>query len=146
MTPLMGGDGLTHAVAQGSVSVSGSSAQGQAESYSQGVPTAGRVPNGAIVELEAPPGDFGANGGALTLELRNPDFKTAVRVADAINAYTRQRSPGAVAREQDLHRVSDRHAARRHAYLASWPTSATSSSSPMHAGPRHHRRAHRAPW
>ena len=106
MTPLMGGDGLTHAVAQGSVSVSGSTVQGAAESYSQGTPTAGRIPNGATVELEAPPGDFGAQGGTLTLELHNPDFKTAIRVADAINAFSRQRFRTDVAREQDLHRVS----------------------------------------
>ncbi len=106
MTPLAGGDGLTHAVAQGSISVSGSSSQGQAESYSQGVPTAGRIPNGATVELEAPPADFGANGGTLTLELRNPDFKTAVRVADAINDFTRQHYRVDTAREQDLHRVA----------------------------------------
>ena len=50
MTPLMGGDGQTHAVAQGAVSVSGSAATGQAETYTQGVPTAGRIANGAIVE------------------------------------------------------------------------------------------------
>jgi flagellar P-ring protein precursor FlgI len=106
MTPLMGGDGLTHAVAQGAVSVSGSSASGQAESYSQGVPTAGRVPNGAIVEIEAPPGDYNSFGGALTLELKNPDFKTSVRVADAINAYTRSRFNMRAAKEQDLHRIS----------------------------------------
>lgn len=106
MTPLMGGDGLTHAVAQGAVSVSGSSSTGQAESYSQGVPTAGRIPNGATVEVEAPPGDFGPNGGTLTLELRNPDFKTAVRVADVINDYTRDHFKVSAAREQDLHRVA----------------------------------------
>ena len=54
MTPLMGGDGQTHAVAQGAISVSGSASVGQAESYTQGVPTAGRIANGAIVEKEAP--------------------------------------------------------------------------------------------
>ena len=104
MTPLMGGDGQTHAVAQGAVSVSGSSAAGQAETYSQGVPTAGRVANGAIVELEAP-GTFGP-GGSLVLELKNPDFKTAVRVADAVNAYTRARFHTRAAHEEDLRRVT----------------------------------------
>ena len=106
MTPLAGGDGLTHAVAQGAVSVSGSSSQGQAESFSQGVPTSGRIPNGATVELEAPPADYGSNGGTLTLELRNPDYKTAVRVADVINEFTRQHYRLETAREQDLHRVT----------------------------------------
>ena len=104
MTPLMGGDGQTHAVAQGAVSVSGSSAAGAAESYSQGVPTAGRIANGAIVEREAP-GSFGP-GGALVLELKNPDFKTAVRVADAVNGYTRARFHAQSAHEQDLRRVA----------------------------------------
>ncbi len=104
MTPLMGGDGQTHAVAQGAVSVSGSAATGAAESYSQGVPTAGRIANGAIVEREAP-GSFGP-GGALVLELKNPDFKTAVRVADAVNAYTRSRFHMKGAQENDLRRVT----------------------------------------
>ena len=104
MTPLMGGDGQTHAVAQGSVSVSGSAASGQAETYSQGVPTAGRIANGAIVEREAP-GSFGP-GGVLSLELKNPDFKTAVRVADAINRYTSGRFRVRAAQEQDLRRVA----------------------------------------
>ena len=104
MTPMMGGDGQTHAVAQGAVSVSGSAAAGAAETYSQGVPTAGRIANGAIVELEAP-GSFGP-GGMLVLELKNPDFKTAVRIADAINTFTRTRFHAQAAHEQDLRRVA----------------------------------------
>ena len=104
MTPLMGGDGQTHAVAQGSVSVSGFAQTGQAEVLTQGVPTAGRIANGAIVEREAP-NTFGT-AGALTLELKNPDFKTAVRIADAINRYTRQHFRLRTAQEEDLRRVS----------------------------------------
>ena len=104
MTPLMGGDGQTHAVAQGAISVSGSASVGQAESYTQGVPTAGRIANGAIVEREAP--DAFGPGGVLTLELRNPDFKTAVRIADAVNIYTRQRFRLRTAQEQNLRRVT----------------------------------------
>ena len=104
MTPLVGGDGQTHAVAQGPVSVSGSSAAGQAETYTQGVPTAGRIANGAIVELEAP-NDFGTTN-ALTLDLKNPDFKTSVRIADAINQFTRERFRMRAAQEQDLRRVA----------------------------------------
>jgi flagellar P-ring protein precursor FlgI len=104
MTPLIGGDGQTHAVAQGAVSVSGSASAGQAESYTQGVPTAGRIANGAIVELEAP-NDFGSTN-AMTLDLRNPDFKTSVRIADAINEFTRERFKIRAAQEKDLRRVS----------------------------------------
>ena len=77
---------------------------GQAETYTQGVPTAGRIANGAIVEREAP-GSLGPSG-ALTLELRNPDFKTAVRITDAINAYTKSHFRVSAAQEQDLRRVA----------------------------------------
>ncbi len=104
MTPLIGGDGQTHAVAQGPVSTSGNAQQGQAETYSQGVPTGGRIANGAIVELEAP-NDFGKTS-ALALDLKNPDFKTAVRVADAVNQFARIRFHAKVAQEQDLRRIN----------------------------------------
>ncbi|MDX7952985.1 flagellar basal body P-ring protein FlgI [Lichenihabitans sp. Uapishka_5] len=103
MTPLIGGDGQTHAVAQGPVSVSGNAQAGQAETYSQGVPSGGRIANGAIVELPAP-NDFGRTG-SLALDLRNPDFKTAVRVADAVNLFARTRFHTRVAQEQDLRRI-----------------------------------------
>ena len=99
MTPLKAADGQIYAVAQGSVSVSGFSAQGQAEQLTQGVPTSGRVPNGAIVERQVA-GQF-ADLGALTLQLRNPDFSTAVMVADVINQYASQRFGKPVASEQD---------------------------------------------
>ena len=54
MTPLMGADGQTYAVAQGAVAASGFVAAGQAESVSEGVPTDGRIPNGALVERDVP--------------------------------------------------------------------------------------------
>ena len=50
VTQLAGVDGQARASAQGAVTVTGFDAQGQAESVSQGVPTAGRIPNGAIIE------------------------------------------------------------------------------------------------
>ena len=104
MTPLSGADGRVHAVAQGGVAVSGAAGVGQAESYSQGVPTAGRIPNGATIELPNPnrPGDVGP----LTLDLKNPDFATAVRVADAINSYTMERWGIRTAKERDFRSVS----------------------------------------
>jgi len=99
MTPLRAPDGQIYAVAQGPVFVTGFSAQGQAERLTQGVPTAGRVPNGAIVERQVP----GALGDVpvLTVQLRDPDFSTAVRITDAINAYTKSRFGAALAAEQD---------------------------------------------
>lgn len=106
MTPLKAADGEIYAVGQGPVIVSGFNAQGQAEQVTQGVPTAGRVPNGAIVERSVA-AEFGDQA-ILTLQLRNPDFSTAVRIADAINAYTRQRFGAGVAAEQDARTVSIR--------------------------------------
>lgn len=103
MTPLMGADNVIYAVAQGPLAVTGFASQGKAESLTQGVPTTGRIPNGGVVEREAP-GRF-SDENVLVLELRNPDFNTAVRVADAINAYSADRFGLRVAREEDLRSV-----------------------------------------
>jgi flagellar P-ring protein FlgI len=103
LTTLSGADGQTYAVAQGAVSVTGFDVAGQAETLSQGVPTTGRISNGALVEKSLPPIK---DGGALTLELRNPDYKTAVRIADAINDYARERFHKPVAVEQDFRTIS----------------------------------------
>lgn len=103
MTPLKAADGQIYAVAQGSVSVSGFSAKGQAEQLTQGVPTAGRVANGGIVERQVA-SQF-TDLGALTLQLRNPDFSTAVMIADVINQYATDRFGKRVASEQDSRTV-----------------------------------------
>lgn len=103
MTPLRAPDGEIYAVAQGSLLVSGFDAQGEAQTLTQGVPTTGRVPNGAIVERQIPV-RFSAQE-LLTLQLRNPDFTTAVMIADAINAYSVRRFGQAVATEQDARTV-----------------------------------------
>jgi len=103
VTPLRAADGEIYAVAQGAVIVSGFNAQGQAETLTQGVPTSGRVPNGAIIErgVAASFDDLLA----LTLQLRNPDFSTAVRITDAINAYTSRRFGARLASERDSRTV-----------------------------------------
>lgn len=85
VTPLLGADGEVYAVAQGPLAVGGFSAQGAAETVVKGVPTSGRVANGAIVEKEVP---FAmANMGSMRMTLKNPDFTTARRIARAINAF-----------------------------------------------------------
>ncbi|CAH2605521.1 flagellar P-ring protein (plasmid) [Rhodovastum atsumiense] len=84
VTPLMGADGEVYAVAQGPVVVGGFEAKGAAQSVKQGVQTAGRVPNGAIVEREVPNTLDSLPG--VRLALRNPDFTTANRIESAINA------------------------------------------------------------
>lgn len=120
MTPMRAPDGEIYAVAQGSVIVSGFAAQGQAETLTQGVPTAGRVPNGAIVERQVP-ASFSSDA-TLTLQLRNPDFSTAVRITDAINDYAYNRFGRKVAQEQDartvlIHRPGEISSARFFAEL-----------------------------
>jgi flagellar P-ring protein precursor FlgI len=85
VTPLLGADGEVYAVAQGQVAVSGFKAQGQGQTVTQGVPTSGRIANGGIVEREI--GFELANMESVELNLRNPDFTTARRVADAVNAF-----------------------------------------------------------
>src|ERR1700678_4393513 len=52
VTPLLGADGEVYAVAQGSLSIGGFQAPGQAASITRGVPTVCRLPNGAIIERE----------------------------------------------------------------------------------------------
>ena len=84
-TPLLGADGNTYAVAQGAISVAGFAAQGAGTSLVKGVPTNGRIPAGAVVEREV--GFRFANQNSLRLALRNPDFTTAKRMAEAINAF-----------------------------------------------------------
>ena len=86
VTPLMAADGEVYAIGQGSVNVSGFSAGGDAQQVTQNIPTAARIPGGAIVEREI---DFRLEDLAqVRLSLRNPDFTTARRIAQAINGFT----------------------------------------------------------
>lgn len=83
VTPLMGADGEVYAVAQGSVATGGFAAKGQGASVTKGVPTAGRISNGAIVEQEL---QFDLSKlTPIRVSLRNPDFTTARRMASVIN-------------------------------------------------------------
>ncbi len=102
LTQLAGPDGQTRASAQGAVTVTGFDAAGQAENVSQGVPTAGRIPNGAIVErpIEAPVEEL-----RMFLELRNPDYATAMRIIDAINAFSQRTFRKSIAFERDARSV-----------------------------------------
>jgi flagellar P-ring protein precursor FlgI len=85
VTPLLGADGNVYAVAQGSLSIGGFQAEGEAAKITRGVPTVGRLPNGAIIEREI---EFALNSvSQLRLALRNADFTTAKRIAVAINDY-----------------------------------------------------------
>lgn len=84
-TPLLGADGEVYAVAQGSLAISGFSAEGDAAKITRGVPTVGRIANGALIEREV---DFQISKlQNLRLSLRNPDLTTARRMAAAINDF-----------------------------------------------------------
>lgn len=86
VTPLMGADGQVYAVAQGPVAAGGFVAGGDSgTAVIRNVPTIGRIPNGALVEREV--GFDLSSQKSLRLSLRNPDFTTARRIEQVINAY-----------------------------------------------------------
>ena len=84
LTPLKGPDGETYALAQGSLIVSGFGAEGaDGSSVTVNIPSAGTIPNGAIVERGVP-SPFGVDP-VLVMNLNTADFTTAQRVATSIN-------------------------------------------------------------
>lgn len=96
MTPLHGPDGQVYALAQGSVSLGGGySAGGGGASVTKNHTTTGTVPGGALVERSA--GIDLSERTTFDLQLRRPDFATAIKVQDAL---TRTFAPG-VARAID---------------------------------------------
>ncbi len=87
MTPLVGPDGVVYAVAQGPVSVGGFDVRTAfGTEYRRNVTTTGRVPNGAIVEKSIPVNISSNSNEKIEIVLRQPDFTTAKRIADAINS------------------------------------------------------------
>ena len=84
MTPLRGADGEVYAMGQGNLVVGGLAAEGaDGSSITVNVPSVGRIPDGATVEREVP-SSFGGRD-SFRLNLRNPDFTTAHRLANVIN-------------------------------------------------------------
>jgi flagellar P-ring protein precursor FlgI len=83
MAALQGPDTQVYAVAQGQVLVGGFSAQSGGASFVKNHPTAGRIPDGGLVEREVP-GVFNDRK-SLHYSLEEEDFTTAVRVVHAIN-------------------------------------------------------------
>lgn len=85
VSPLMGADGEVYAVAQGAIAIGGFKAAGAGASIVRGVPTAGKIANGAIVEREV--GFELASLQTVRIALKNPDLTTARRIGWAINRY-----------------------------------------------------------
>lgn len=83
-TPLRGADGGIYATAQGTVQTGAISAGGASgSSITRGVPTSGRIAAGGTIEEQT---NFDFNSmQVVRLTLRNPDFTTARRIADAID-------------------------------------------------------------
>jgi flagellar P-ring protein precursor FlgI len=82
MTSLRAVNGAVYAVAQGPVVMGGFVAGTSGTKETLNHPTVGRVPNGALVERDAPSVLSAAN---LHLQLRDADFMTAARIAAAVN-------------------------------------------------------------
>jgi flagellar P-ring protein precursor FlgI len=83
-TLLKGADQKTYAIAQGALTVGGFDAKGSTGSgVKQGSTTAGRIPEGALVEREIamPMGD----GRSINLQLRTPSFGVSSQLAAVIN-------------------------------------------------------------
>jgi flagellar P-ring protein precursor FlgI len=102
VTPLLGADGEVYAIAQGSVSINGFKASGDAATVISGVPTTGRISSGGLIERE-----IGFTLGAqrsLRLALKNPDFTTSRRVALSINDFIG--TPCAVPEDQATVRIT----------------------------------------
>lgn len=84
-TPLYGADGEVYVVAQGSISIGGFTAEGEATTVTKGVPTTGFIANGGLIEREI---EFALNNmPSLKMALKNPDITTAQTIADAINSH-----------------------------------------------------------
>ena len=85
MTPLKAADGKIYAVAQGALVVGSLAFGGKAAMVQKNHPTAGRIPDGALVEREVP-FVFGQDS-ELNYRLHDSDFTTVTRMTDAVNQH-----------------------------------------------------------
>ncbi len=84
-TPLLGADDSVYAVAQGAILLGGFFEGGGDATLQKNHPTVGTIPDGAIVEAEIPTTVI--KDGALTYLLKNPDYASAVKLAERVNDF-----------------------------------------------------------
>jgi flagellar P-ring protein precursor FlgI len=102
MTPLYGPDGRIYAQAQGPIVLGGYAAAANGNAKLVNHPTTGRIPGGAMVERGVPL-DL-SRLPSLSILLNEADFRTAERMADAINGdLKRPLAHAADSRRVDLH-------------------------------------------
>jgi len=89
LAPLKGADQTVYAVAQGPISLGGYIGGSGGDSVQKNHATVGRIAGGAIVEREV---ELAINDKKdITISLRQQDFSTSVRLADAINQSLKQK-------------------------------------------------------
>lgn len=113
---MRGADGEVYATAQGNLIVGGFGIEGaDGSSVTVNQPSVGRIPNGASVERSVPTAF--AQGDSIVIQLHSPDFTTAKRVQEAINAMLGDGVAAAV--DANSIRVqAPRDAAQRVSYLS----------------------------
>lgn len=99
VTPMKGVDGRVYSIGQGSLTVGGFAASGEAATAQKNISTVARIPGGATIEREVP---FTFNNqDDLTISLSTMDFGTTMQVVDSIN----QSLGGPFARADDISTV-----------------------------------------
>lgn len=83
LTPLKGPNGRIYALAQGALSVGGYRYDANGNVVQKNHPTVGSIPGGASVEVGVD--NKVSENKKVTFVLQQPDYTTAVRIADAIN-------------------------------------------------------------
>ena len=113
VTPLLAADGDVYAVAQGALATGAIAARGAATSVTRGVPTAGRIANGATVEREIAFRLDKTSGAAARLAQSRPDHRAAHRRRDQSCARPDQPRHRSAHRRTGLRRPRpDRHTGR----------------------------------
>ena len=86
MTHLIGADQQTYALAQGPISVGGFSYDFNGNLVQKNHPTAGNVPDGAIIEKSVVT-QVVDDRGSIQLNLHSPSYTTAFRIAESIDRH-----------------------------------------------------------